>query len=45
VTEGSSHARHHVRIGPDEDPERLAKCVAEIQRIPALFEGYEARVA
>jgi probable F420-dependent oxidoreductase len=34
-----------LRIGPDEDVERLARCVAEIQRIPAPFQGFEAKAA
>lgn len=29
-----------LQIGPDEDVARLKRCVAEIQKIPAPFEGY-----
>ena len=31
-----------LQIGPDEDAERLARCVAAIQRIPSPFSGYQA---
>jgi probable F420-dependent oxidoreductase len=34
-----------LQIGPDEDVERLARCVAEIQRIPAPFQDFEAKTA
>ena len=34
-----------LQIGLDEDIERLARCVAEIQRIPAPFAGFERRAA
>jgi probable F420-dependent oxidoreductase len=32
-----------LQIGPNEDVERLAKCVSEIRRIPSPFEGFEPR--
>jgi probable F420-dependent oxidoreductase len=34
-----------LQIGPNEDVERLAKCVAAIQRIPCPFQRYEERTA
>ncbi|MDX2156136.1 MAG: TIGR03617 family F420-dependent LLM class oxidoreductase [Hyphomicrobiaceae bacterium] len=34
-----------LQIGPNEDVERLARCVAEIHRIPVPFEGFEAKAA
>ncbi|MEZ5856623.1 MAG: TIGR03617 family F420-dependent LLM class oxidoreductase [Hyphomicrobiaceae bacterium] len=34
-----------LQIGPDEDIDRLSKCVAQIQKIPAPFESFEQRVA
>lgn len=34
-----------LQIGPDEDAERLARCVAAIQAIPAPFQGFEKRPA
>jgi len=32
-----------LQIGADEDEERLARCVAEIQKIPSPFQGYETK--
>ena len=34
-----------LQIGEDEDEERLARCVAEIQKIPSPFAGYELKPA
>ena len=34
-----------LQIGPNEDVERLARCVAAIQRIPCPFQSYEERTA
>ncbi len=34
-----------LQIGPDEDIERLARCVAAIQDIPAPFEGFARSAA
>jgi probable F420-dependent oxidoreductase len=32
-----------LQIGPDEDEKRLARCVAEIQKIPSPFTGFEVK--